>query len=184
MRKLAVIVLCGGLLSTLSRGAGEDVGSSSPARPNLVAAQFKDLAKTYPELRAAMSYRIAMSAHAGSDRLDRDIQTAQRRVREAADPRPFLERLGWLYVAKARASHDQGFYKLAQHCAQALETADPKSAEAKLLRGHLLISFHRFAEAEAIGKELVGQRALPFDYGLLGDASMEQGRLPEAVAAY
>ena len=67
MRKLAVIALCGGLLSTLSRGAGEDVGSSSPARPNLTAAQFKDLAKTYPELRAAMSYKIAMSPHAGSD---------------------------------------------------------------------------------------------------------------------
>ena len=182
--KLAVIALCGGLLFTLSRGAGEDVGSSSPARANPTAAHSKDLAKTYPELRAAMSYRIAMSAHAGSDKLDRDIRTSQRRVREAADPRPFLEQLGWLYVAKARASHDQGFYKLAEHCAQTLETADPKSAEAKLLRGHLLISFHRFAEAEAIGKELVAQRALPFDYGLLGDALMEQGRLPEAVAAY
>ena len=50
-----------------------------------------------------------------------------------------------------------------------------------LLRGHVLISFHRFAEAEAIARELVEQRTLPFDYGLLGDALVEQGRLAEAV---
>jgi tetratricopeptide (TPR) repeat protein len=183
-RSLAVMALCGGLLSTLSTGLGELGDSSPPERRNATPAPTEDRAKSYPELRAAMSYRIALSAHAGNDKLDREIQTAQSRVREAADPRPFLEQLGWLYVAKARASHDQGFYKLAEHCARALETADPKSAEAKLLRGHLLISFHRFAEAEAIGKALVEQRALPFDYGLLGDALMEQGRLPEAVAAY
>ena len=60
-------------------------------------------------------------------KLDREIQTAQSRISEASDPRPFLERLGWLYVAKARASHDQGFYKLAEQCALALEIADSKS---------------------------------------------------------
>ena len=121
---------------------------------------------------------------AGGDQLDRDIETVQRRIREAPEPRPFLEKLGWLYVAKARSSYDPGFYKLAEHCAAALEVADPKSPEAMLLRGHVFISFHRFAEAEAIASELVEQRTLPFDYGLLGDALMEQGRLTEAVAAY
>jgi tetratricopeptide (TPR) repeat protein len=141
-------------------------------------------AKTYPELRAALSYKIAMSPHVGADQLDRNIQTAQRRVREAPEPRPYLEQLGWLYVAKARVSCDQGFYKLVENCALALELADPESPEAMLLRGHVLISFHRFAEAEAIASELVKRRTLPFDYGLLGDALMEQGRLTEAVAAY
>ena len=53
-----------------------------------------------------------------------------------------------------------------------------------LLRGHVLNSFHRFSEAETIARELVKQRVVPFDYGLLGDALMEQGRLGEAVAAY
>ena len=105
------------------------------------------------------------------------FKPSQRRVREAPEPRPFLEQLGWLYVAKARASYDPGFYKLAEHCALALEVADPKSPEALPLRGHVLISFHRFAEAEAIANELVRQRTLPFDHGLLGDALMEQGRL-------
>ena len=119
-----------------------------------------------------------------SGQLDRKIQTAQRRVKQASDPRPFLEQLGWLYVTKARTSHDQGFYKLAEQCALTLEAADSKSPAALLLRGHVLISFHRFAEAEAIARELVAQRTLPFDYGLLGDALVEQGRLAEAVSAY
>ena len=131
-----------------------------------------------------MSYKIAMSPHAGDGELDREIQGIQRRVREASDPRSYLERLGWLYVAKARASHDQGFFKLAEQCALTLEIADPKSPEGLLLRGHVLVSFHRFAEAEAIARELVKQRMLPFDYGLLGDALMEQGRLAEAIDAY
>ena len=125
-----------------------------------------------------------MSPHAGDGQLDCEIQTAQRRVKQASDPRPFLEQLGWLYVTKARTSHDQGFYKLAEQCALTLEAADSKSPAALLLRGHVLISFHRFAEAEAIARELVAQRTLPFDYGLLGDALVEQGRLAEAVSAY
>ena len=131
-----------------------------------------------------MSYKIAMSPHGGTEKLDRDIQAAQRRVREEAEPKDFLEQVGWLYVAKARASYDQGFYKLAEQCALALEEVDPKSSEAKLLRGHVLSCFHRFVEAEAVARELVNERTLPFDYGLLGDALMEQGRLGDAIAAY
>ena len=105
------IALCGCLLlSTRSIGLGEDLKWSSPAKPNPTAAPSEGLATKYPALRAAMSYRIAMSPHAGTDQLDRDIQTVQRRVREAPEPHAFLEleQLGWLYVAKARASNDQG----------------------------------------------------------------------------
>jgi tetratricopeptide (TPR) repeat protein len=87
-------------------------------------------------------------------------------------------------VNKAPASQDQGFYKLAEQCALALETVEPRNPAALLLRGHVLISFHRFAEAEALARELVTRRTLRFDYGLLGDALLEQGSLPEAVDAY
>ena len=179
-RRFPAVALCVSLLLTVSIGLGEGADglpAASATRPG-------DSAKTHPQLRASMSYKIAMSPQPGGDQLDRDIETVQRRIREAPEPRPFLEKLGWLYVAKARSSYDPGFYKLAEHCAAALEVADPKSSEAMLLRGHVFISFHRFAEAEAIARELVKQRALPFDYGLLGDALMEQGRLTEAIAAY
>ena len=172
------------ILSPVSIGHGEDVNRIAPVTLNPTAALSNGTVTTYPRLRDAMSFKIATSPHVGADQLDRDIQSAQRRVQEAFEPRPFLEQLGWLYVAKARTSYDPGFYKLAEHCALALEMADPKSPEALLLRGHVLNSFHRFAEAEAIAEELVKQRTLAFDYGLLGDALMEQGRLAEAIAAY
>jgi tetratricopeptide (TPR) repeat protein len=172
-RTFVPFVLCGNALLSASIALSE-VPLSRPAK----------LPATYPELREATPYRIAMSPHAGDSELDREIQSVHGRVSEAPDPRPHLERLGWLYVAKARASHDPGFYKLAEQSALALEVADPKSPAAMLLRGHVLNSLHRFAEAEAIARELVKQRVVPFDYGLLGDALIEQGRLAEAVEAY
>jgi tetratricopeptide (TPR) repeat protein len=182
---LVPVVLCGSALLSVSTGLSEDRESSLPAAVDLpTAAHSANLATTYPELGSTISYRIVLSPHVGAAEIDRNIQTAQRRVKQASDPRPFLEQLGWLYVTKARTSHDQGFYKLAEQCGLALEIAEAKSPPGLLLRGHVLISFHRFAEAEVIARELVERRTLPFDHGLLGDALLEQGRLAEAVNAY
>ena len=43
---------------------------------------------------------------------------------------------------------------------------------------------HRFSEAEAIARRLVTTREFVLDFGLLGDALMEQGRVAEAAEAY
>ena len=51
-----------------------------------------------------------------------------------------------------------------------------------MLRGHVLHNMHRFAEAEKLARDLVATRGAPFDYGLLGDVVMEQGRIGEAAA--
>ena len=48
----------------------------------------------------------------------------------------------------------------------------------------MLHQLHRFAEAEQIARRLVATREFVLDYGLLGDALMDQGRLTEAAAAY
>jgi tetratricopeptide (TPR) repeat protein len=48
----------------------------------------------------------------------------------------------------------------------------------------VLQNLHRFNESEALARRLVQQRGLSFDYGLLGDALMEKGRLNDAVEAY
>ncbi|HSE37087.1 MAG TPA: tetratricopeptide repeat protein, partial [Blastocatellia bacterium] len=95
-----------------------------------------------------------------------------------------LEQLGWAYIKKARVSYDPGFYKLAEQCAICIESTRPDSPEALLLRGHVLDSLHQFKEAEAIARRLSETRGAPFDYGLLGDTLMEQGRLNEAIQAY
>ena len=120
----------------------------------------------------------------GHSPLDQKIFRAQQNVRTAADPAPALEQLGWLFVAKARTSFDPGFYKLAEQCSFALEARHPHAPEAWLLRGHVWQSLHRFKDAEPLARELAATRGRAFDYGLLGDVLMEQGRLDEAVVAY
>ncbi len=127
---------------------------------------------------------IAFAPHSGTGRVDREIGRWQGEVPRAADPAAALERLGWAYVAKARTSFDPGFYKLAEQTALCLEGKAPKSHEALLLRGHVLHNLHRFKEAETLAHELVKARGLWFDYALLGDVLMEQGKLDEAVVAY
>jgi tetratricopeptide (TPR) repeat protein len=47
-----------------------------------------------------------------------------------------------------------------------------------------LHNLHRFKEAEPLARRLVAERGIAFDFGLLGDVSMEQGDLRGAAAAY
>lgn len=127
---------------------------------------------------------IALTPQSGDSRTDREIARVQKQIRDGKNPEAAIEQLGWLYVAKARASFDPGYYKLAEQCALALEARQPHQPEALLLRGHILQSLHRFKEAEPLARELTTQRGRAFDFGLLGDVLMEQGRLDEAVDAY
>jgi tetratricopeptide (TPR) repeat protein len=127
---------------------------------------------------------LVLAPHTGNDRVDSEIRRFQEQVRTGTNSNPPLERLGWLFVTKARASFDPGYYKLAEACAQALEARTAACPEALLLRGHVLHNLHRFKEAEPLARELVARRGLSFDYALLGDALMEQGELEEAAAAY
>ncbi|MEJ7617002.1 MAG: tetratricopeptide repeat protein [Pyrinomonadaceae bacterium] len=130
------------------------------------------------------SCAVALAPHAGEGRLDQEIARLQQKAQTTTDPTHELEKLGWVFVSKARLSNDSGYYKLAEQCALCLEVKHPESPEALLLRGHVLHSLHRFKEAETLARTLVARRETSFDYGLLGDALMEQGRLTEAAGAY
>ncbi len=121
---------------------------------------------------------------AGQRDLASDIARAQEDARDSTRAKNALERLGYLYVAEARVANDPGGYTLAQATAECLELRFPGDAAAQLLRGHVLHQLHRFREAEQVARTLVAKRTLVLDYGLLGDALMEQGRLAEAGAAY
>src|SRR5688572_16157138 len=127
---------------------------------------------------------LALAPHKGKGKIDQEIIRLQGEATKARDPRRALDRLGWLFVAKARVSYDPGFYKLAEQCAACLESKEDSSAEALLLRGHVLHNLHRFKEAEKLARKLVATRGLAFDHGLLGDLLMEQGRLKEAKESY
>jgi tetratricopeptide (TPR) repeat protein len=115
---------------------------------------------------------------------DREIARTQREARSVRRARQAIERLGYLYVARARVSNDAGDYKLAEAAAECLDSWYPGEAATLLLRGHVLHQLHRFREAEQLARALVAKRTFVLDYGLLGDAVMEQGRLAEAADAY
>lgn len=142
--------------------------------------------------RAIDPLAIILTPHTGDDRVDVEIRQRQEQIRSGRQPATALERLGWLFVAKARTSFDPGYYKLAEQCAFALEkqtdaggaTHSNSVQAAMLLRGHVLHNLHRFKEAEPIARELAAQRGSPPDFALLGDVLMEQGQLNAAVDAY
>jgi tetratricopeptide (TPR) repeat protein len=130
------------------------------------------------------SLGLVLTPQTGKSHTDKEISQLQQRIRENRNVELWLDRLGWAFVAKARESFDPGFYKLAEQCARSIEKSNPQSQEAMLLRAHVLQNLHRFKESEALARLLVEQRGLSFDYGLLGDALMEQGKLGDAVEAY
>jgi tetratricopeptide (TPR) repeat protein len=144
---------------------------------------------------------VALAAHSGDAKVDREIARLQQEIRSNAKPfqtAAMIEKLGWSFVEKARESFDPGFYKLAEQCALCLESKQGESQSADrplstprsirsaalLLRGHALHNLHHFGEAEKIARELVETRGLAYDYGLLGDALIEQGKTDEAALAY
>jgi tetratricopeptide (TPR) repeat protein len=128
-------------------------------------------------------FAFILVRHDGEGTLDTEIRRVQEQVRRGRQREPLIERLGWLFVRKARASFDPGFYKLAEQCALAIQAGHPESQDALLLRGHVLHNLHRFKEAEPLARNLVSNRGLPFDWGLLSDVLMEQGKLDEAADA-
>lgn len=130
------------------------------------------------------SLGLVLTPQTGDSRTDREISQLQQRIRDGRNVELWVDRLGWAFVTKARESFDPGFYKLAEQCARSIEKRNPQSQEAMLLRAHVLQNLHRFKESEALARRLVRQRGLSFDYGLLGDALMEQGKLNDAVEAY
>src|SRR5262245_39327696 len=128
--------------------------------------------------------RIVLATLGGETALDKQIAQAQAKVGAATNRFAAIEKLGWLFIAKARVGFDPGFYKLAEQCGIAMDSLQAHSAEALLLRGYALQNLHHFKEAEPLARELVARRGRAFDYGLLGDVLMEQGKLDDAAAAY
>lgn len=150
------------LISPLSTGAAEPDGPAQATDP----------------------CALTLAPPEGAEKEDLEIIRLQNKVRTTSDSTGWMEQLGWAFVQKARVSFDPGYYKLAEQCALCLEISKPGCAEALLLRAHVLNNLHQFKEAEALARELVKSRGLHFDYGVLGDALMEQGKLDQAVVAY
>lgn len=118
------------------------------------------------------------------DELEQQIQALQEKIKTAPPSGPLLERLGWLYIARARRGNIPGYYKLAEACADRMAALNAKDPGVLLLRGHIWQSLHQFKRAEPVAQELVRIRGASFDFGLLGDVLLDLGRVAEAVEAY
>ena len=162
----------------------------SPTLIFIFAAAFSNGCKTVQsatEPQLPKPCAIALAAQTGATKLDEEITKWQQKSKTTNQEagKISLEQLGWKFIEKARISNDPGFFQLAASCAECIQSkSDQPSPEAMLLRGHALHQMHRFLEAEPIARELVKARGLGFDYGLLGDVLMEQGKLKEAIDAY
>lgn len=122
------------------------------------------------------------SARLTGDQEILDLQQAARRPERLGAAA--LENLAYRFVRRARLSYDAADYTRAEEAARCLEDRQPGEPQATLIRGHVLHQQHRFAEAETLARGLVRDRGNALDFGLLGDALMEQGRIDDAVTAY
>jgi tetratricopeptide (TPR) repeat protein len=130
------------------------------------------------------SCRLVLASLPVNKPIDQEIADQQALILAGSSSKATLERLGWTFVKKARLSFDPGFYKLAEQCAACMETQGANGPDMLLLRAHVLQSLHRFAEAEGVARKLVALREFPFDYGVLGDILIDQGKVREGAAAY
>ena len=168
------------VLALSCRNADWPVG----ARPQSLSPASSDQREANAKLLGFEECAIALAPHEAGTALDQRIAEAQARALQARRPERALETLGWLFVAQARRTYDSDDYDLAESCASCLATIAPENAGAMLLRGHVLYSLHRFEEAGALADRLVRERGSAYDYGLLGDVHLSQGRLSEAIQAY
>jgi tetratricopeptide (TPR) repeat protein len=137
-----------------------------------------------PAPAAPIQSRACLVTTAAAAGDDAEIVKLQADVRDQRAPARAAEQLGYRLISKARLSNDPGFYTRAEQAASCLDSISPGAPAMLLLRGHVLHQLHRFSEAEAIARRLVSLREFVLDFGLLGDALMEQGRLAEAAEAY
>jgi tetratricopeptide (TPR) repeat protein len=126
--------------------------------------------------------RLVLASFNGNQPIDNEIARQQAIIRNGSTSG--LERLGWTFVKKARLTFDASYYNLAEQCAACMEATRANGPDALLLRAHAWQSLHRFSEAEAVARKLVSTRERPFDYGVLGDVLIDQGKVREGAAAY
>src|SRR5215813_13445749 len=161
----SVILICAALLTAVVASCGR--------KPTVPRPPQQTEPKQTNRTSSLVLLAPALAPLDGDEHVDNDIRRFQAQIRKGQNRTAALEQLGWAFVAKAHASFDPGFFKLAEICAKAVDSASPRCPEALLLTGHIQQNLHRFKEAEALARELVEKRGISFDFALLGDALME-----------
>ncbi|HZN04713.1 MAG TPA: tetratricopeptide repeat protein [Candidatus Polarisedimenticolia bacterium] len=113
-----------------------------------------------------------------------EISRLRAEARAATHPLPYLERLGWSFIAREAIDHDHAHFDEALAAAACMEQRAPGDVDARLLRAHALVSMHRFKEGEAVARTLAGESSSWLASAVLGDALLEQGLVEEAAVHY
>jgi tetratricopeptide (TPR) repeat protein len=127
---------------------------------------------------------LALASTADDGPTDRAIARARAVAMRSPSKADVWTLLGEAWIGKARESSDPGYYLNANACADLALRASPNDGPALDLRAMVLLNQHRFEDARALASAHLASS--PDDataYGVVSDALLELGRLPEAVSA-
>ncbi len=137
-----------------------------------------------PAMPSAADQLVGAPARAPS-KLDGQILALQDTLRDDPDNGPAATSLGQAYVQKARDTGDPSYYPKAEALfAKGLET-DSVDVSAMVGQGTVALARHRFADALDWGERArAGNPYHAAAYGVVGDAQIQLGRYPEAIATF
>lgn len=114
---------------------------------------------------------------------ERQVVALQERLRQSPDDPRLLTALGGAYLQRARDTGDAAYYARADQALRRAVERQPDNVDALTELGVLALARHQFGEARDLAEQaqvLNPDRALI--YGVLGDALVELGQYPQAVA--
>ncbi len=119
-----------------------------------------------------------------TDSSDAEVTTAQKLIAQSPDAAKGYNLLAARYIRLARETGDFSINSNAEAAVNRALEVEPENFDAKRMKGSLLLTFHRFAEALEYGTKLHEEN--PQDavvYGILTDANVELGNYQAAAEA-
>ena len=133
-------------------------------------------------VHADVACTVALAPHPGDGAWQHKINALQRQVLRLSNNPDLLEQLAWMYVERAQQDEQPASFALVQATAECLQKTRPTAG--KFFKAFVLYTQHQFHSAEKLLRKVAGERGLPVDYALLGDALFEQGDWEEAAKVY
>ncbi|PZR62093.1 MAG: hypothetical protein DLM71_07745 [Chloroflexi bacterium] len=122
-------------------------------------------------------------AAVGAGRTEKTILKLQAQLRANPDDARATVLLAEAYLQRARETADPGWYTRADALLGSVLRRQPENVEALIAAGSLALSRHDFSLALRLGERAAQLNpTIPRIYGVIGDAQVELGRYPEAVA--
>lgn len=129
--------------------------------------------------------RLVGAPERAPTRLDGQILSLQDALRDDPDNGHAAVTLGQAYLQRARETGDPSYYPKADTLFATALAVDPADVPAMVGHGTIALARHQFADALGWGER--ARAGNPYHapaYGVIGDAQIELGRYPEAIATF